>query len=107
VNDAEGQPQKGDWTHPAVFFAAIEMSSEVRAGDWPKARTRWTRLIARELERGFREIPMPAMRVNYDARTGPPDAAERANIARLLREGKERIRLQEEARTRMEQDGTI
>lgn len=79
----------GEWSHPAVYFAAIEMGPEVRAGDWHKSRTKWTRMLIRELAKGWREVPAPAMRVQHDAKVGPPPNDVRSNLARLLREAKE------------------
>ena len=80
----------GEWTHPAVYWAAVEMSPEVRGGDWQKNRTRWTRTLTREIAKGWRDIPKPAMRVDHNAKVGPPDPAVRAELARLAREAKER-----------------
>jgi hypothetical protein len=82
------QGELGDWTHPAVFFAACEMSTEVRGGDWRRHRTRWTRLLAAELDKGWREIPKPAMRVEYEAKPAKPSAAVQAHIDRLKREAR-------------------
>lgn len=57
------------------------MSPEVRGGDWQKHRTRWTRTLTREIAKGWREIPAPAMRVDHNAKVGPPDPSVRATIA--------------------------
>lgn len=78
----------GDWTHPAVFFAAAEMSPEVRGGDWQRHRTRWTRTLQRELAKGWREVPAPAMRIEHNAEVGPPPPDVRTNLARLLEEAR-------------------
>jgi hypothetical protein len=87
---AREQGERGAWTHPAVFFAASSMATEVRSGDWQRHRTRWTRTLARELEHGWgREIPQPAMRLDYTQKVGPPPAEVRSNIERLLQEARE------------------
>lgn len=78
----------GDWTHPAVFFAAAEMSPEVRGGDWMRHKTRWSRTLQRELAKGWREVPAPAMRIDHDAKVGPPPEGVRTNLNRLLEEAK-------------------
>lgn len=82
----DGKPLMGRWTHPGVFYAAREMSADVRAGDWLKSRTRWTRLLRIEMERGWRDIPAPAMRVNYATEPRPPTSDERRRIARIIEE---------------------
>lgn len=77
----------GEWTHPAVFFAAIKMSPAVRNGEWARHRTAWTRVLNGELARGWREVPAPAMRVDHDAKVGPPPG----HIAELLAQQKREI----------------
>lgn len=79
---------RGSWTHPAVFFAACEMSTEVRTGDYARNRVRWARLLGKEFALGWRHVPDPAMRVSHDARTGPPSPEQRVKIAHLLEEAK-------------------
>lgn len=81
----------GEWSHPAVYFAAIEMGPDVRAGDWHKSRTRWTRMLTRELAKGWREVPAPAMRVQNDAKVGPPPDEVRARLERLRRETRDTV----------------
>lgn len=94
--------ERGDWTHPAVYFAALEMGAEVRAGEWAKNRTRWTRTLQRQLAKGWREIPAPAMRVASDARTGPPPLDVKTSLGRLMAEMKE-----EQARRRAEKQSQL
>lgn len=81
------QGEVGDWTHPAVFFAACEMSSEVRSGDWQRWRVRWTRMLHKELALGWRTVPAPVQRLAHSAKDpSPPTQADRAHISRLSRE---------------------
>lgn len=80
--------ESGEWTHPAVFFAAINMSVAVRGGEYPKHRTAWARVLKREIANGWREIPKPAMRVERNERIGPPPK----HIAELLAQQNHEIR---------------
>ena len=88
----------GDWTHPAVFFAAVKMGPAVSSGDWSRHRKAWGRVLQGELRRGWREIPAPAMRVKHDVKVGPPDEGTRAKIARLRNEARAAAETKEAAR---------
>lgn len=75
--------QVGDWTHPAVYRAACEMSLEVRRGDYREVRKRWEWTLARELAAGWSEIPEPPLKIAADVRTGPPPAEIREKLKGL------------------------
>ena len=82
----------GDWSHPAVFYAAIGMSSQVRSGDWRKHKTQWTRNLQGSLSKGWREIPQVPQR--KEEKEGPPVPAPTYAKQLLARE---RRRLAEKA----------
>lgn len=74
----------GNWSHPAIWRAASEMSPEVRGGDYQRHRTRWTYVLRREFAAGWGEAPpKPAMRVEHNAKVRGPRAEEREALAGL------------------------
>lgn len=73
----------GTWTHPAAFFAAMDMPAEVRGGDWNRHRVRWTRVLAAHMSKGWRSIPAPPLRVPDNTRVGPPPAEVRERMRQL------------------------
>lgn len=78
--------QRGDWTHPAVYRAALVMSAEVRAGDLRHHRKRWEFLLDREFRRGWLTgVPEPLKALEHsEGKTRPPTPEERAKISRLI-----------------------
>jgi len=73
----------GAWTHPAVWRAACTMSMEVRAGDYKACRVRWAHVLNREFAEGWGEILAPAMRIEHNAKVGPPPAEIRERLKQL------------------------
>lgn len=72
--------QVGDWTHPAVFFAAVGMSAEVRSDDWRRHKVKWTRNLHGSLSKGWRQIPPVKERVE-EAEHVPVPAPETTKMA--------------------------
>lgn len=94
--------QMGEWTHPAVFFAALKMGPAVRGGDWSRHRKAWTRVLQGEISRGWRTIP-PAPQKLPEPVFEPVPAPEtaKAMVERMRREDAEKAL----ARTLREQEG--
>jgi len=78
--------QVGSWSHPAVWRAACTMSMEVRAGDYKACRSRWGYTLQREIEAGWGDVPAPAVRIEHNAKVGPPPADVRERLAQLRAE---------------------
>ena len=55
---ARERGEHGEWSHPAVYRAAMVMYSEVRAGNLRACRSRWDVRLRQEFEKGFME-PVP------------------------------------------------
>lgn len=84
---ARDRGERGDWTHPAVFRAALALAYELRTGGFAQHRKRWAWTLAREFEKGFGDgVPEGVLRIEQqDVKGGPPDARGRAEIERILR----------------------
>ncbi len=70
----------GDWSHPALWRAARQMSGEILNGDFARHRARWTVLLKRELAKGVGEGLPEAQRQIEAAphRWRPPTPEEKA-----------------------------
>jgi hypothetical protein len=73
----------GNWTHPAVFRAACELSMEVRAGNFRDVRKRWEWTLARELASGWSDIPEPLTQIGHEVKTGPAPDSIKARLKEL------------------------
>lgn len=83
--DARGNPQAGDWSHPAVYRAACAMPQEVRGGDYKANRVRWGYVLSREFARGWGEpIEPPTLRIESQPKVGPPPVSVREQMALIL-----------------------
>jgi hypothetical protein len=84
--------ERGDWTHPGVFFAAINMKHELRSNEWKKHRAQWARALARSMDQGWRDIPEvpPRVEKNPPAPPVPAPSAVQAYKERLKREQAEK-----------------
>lgn len=82
----------GDWTHPAVWRAARQMSSQIRGGDYQKHKTHWAVVLKRELAKGVGDgVPPPPQVLGY---TPSPSRAPTEEEKRQHEELKARIRAQ-------------
>lgn len=84
----------GEWTHPAVWRAACEMSHELAGQPFGNCRKRWEWLLNREFARGWGEpIPAPHLRLTSAVKVGPPPSATRERIAAILASARRSPRL--------------
>lgn len=85
----------GDWSHPAEWRAAAEMSREVRVGEYATVRNRWKVLLEAELAKGWGagEIaPPPPLKIEDRTKTSgnSPAALEaRAKLRAMFNKPKE------------------
>lgn len=82
---ARDQGEVGEWTHPAVWRAACNMSPQVRTGEFAKHKVRWAYEVQRELARGIGEgVPLPVKALeSKPAKVRAPTEAEKAHMASL------------------------
>jgi hypothetical protein len=73
----------GDWSHPAVFRAAVAMSHEVRTGNFREVRKRWEWQLSREFEQGWSEIEPPRTAITHAPSLRPPSEGERLRLRDL------------------------
>jgi hypothetical protein len=80
----------GEWSHPAVFRAAMAMNYELRTQSFSVVRRRWETVLNREFAAGWGDgVPAPVPRIENDLGVGvpmPPEIRERLNaVMRSLR----------------------
>jgi len=50
----------GEWSHPAIFWAAATMSYDLQHLPYASVKTRWERALAEQMQKGtWAEIPVP------------------------------------------------
>jgi hypothetical protein len=88
---ARHRGERGEWSHPAVWRAACELSAEVRAGAYTTSRKRWERILSREFDRGWVEdVPAVPLRLENEPTVfATPEQRERrlAAIRSILKTG--------------------
>lgn len=86
---ARAKGQKGVWTHPAVYRAAMEMAHELRTDTFQRCRVRWKRALSASFADGWGDpVPDPVLVLEHKPIKGGPPAPEiRARIAAILGKG--------------------
>jgi hypothetical protein len=98
----------GDWSHPAVFRAAMRMTKELNSGEpFTRFRTRWTAALELELDHGWgADVTAPKRALPakvHKPAPCPPDQVERlAQIRREILEGIAQRKLQTTDNTPLE-----
>lgn len=61
---ARRQGLVGDWSHPAIYYTAIQMASEVLSGTYKQHKSRWDSLLSAQLEvLEYDPIPSPPLQL--------------------------------------------
>lgn len=76
----------GEWTHPAVYRAAVVMAYEVLNVSYNQAKKSWAWRLEKEFAAGWGEaIPAPALRLTREEpKPAAPNAEQKQKIAELL-----------------------
>lgn len=76
----------GEWTHPAVYRAAVVMAYEVLNVSYNHAKKSWAWRLEKEFAAGWGEaIPAPALRLTREEpKPAAPNAEQKQKIAELL-----------------------
>lgn len=76
----------GDWSHPAVYRAAVTMVYELGHHSFGQCKKIWTWRLEKEFSKGWGEpVPPVALRIEQEkAKSSPPNAEQKAKIAELL-----------------------
>lgn len=70
----------GKWSHPAIYWAAMPLSHDLRESTYSQIKPRWEAALAHQLEQGeWAEIPQPmiALPAPGKAKTSREEAAQR------------------------------
>lgn len=78
--------KKGEWSHPAIFWAMTYLQYELRSSSYPQVKTRWEIALEREIKKNqWPEIPEPMTALPAPPeKPADPEAAERAR--QMIRE---------------------
>lgn len=76
----------GEWSHPAVYRAAVAMAFELASSGYKQCHKTWGWRLEREFAAGWGEpVPPPALRIECEpAKRAAPSAEQRQKIAELL-----------------------
>lgn len=80
--EARGKGEPGNWTHPAIYWAAASMRVELMTSTFAQVQDRWTVALTGQMKMGaWADIPPPRVLL------AAPDAspAAKANSEKMLR----------------------
>jgi hypothetical protein len=81
---ARDRGETGEWSHPAVYRAAMAMSFDFRRGSFQSLRVQWERTLSKEFEKGWGEpVPPVPERVEHRPTYTKPPASVHAQLASL------------------------
>lgn len=77
--------EHGTWSHPAIYWAAMSMPTELRDQAYSAVRARWEIALQKELEKAtWDEIPAPMLQLTSPGRSTTTSAKARETIAHLV-----------------------
>lgn len=83
---ARSRGETGEWSHPAVYRAAMTLSWDVRRKSYREMRYDWDRELTKEFERGWGEDVPPAQKqVEHSPTNTVQSPAVRARVTELLK----------------------
>jgi hypothetical protein len=77
---ARATGEYGKWSHPAIYWAAMPLSFELRESTYSQVKARWEAALTAQLDQGeWTEIPQPmvALPAPGKAKTSREEAAQR------------------------------
>jgi hypothetical protein len=84
---ARQRGEQGQWSHPAVYRAAMQMHAELQTGSFRVSAFPWSLLLARELVKGWGEgVPAAPVVLSGAADWRPAPAHVRARLEELRSE---------------------
>lgn len=73
--------EMGNWTHPAIFWAASRMSNDLLSVSYSNIKPRWEKALADEMEKGSWEpVPQPARALEAPKPNQMPKEEAKKNI---------------------------
>lgn len=78
--------RKGEWSHPAVFRAALSFVFELKARSFKECRKTWTYTLQREFSRGWlKDVPEAPLQIPLAPhKPGKPSPEVQARINQIL-----------------------
>lgn len=78
--------EHGTWSHPAIYWAAMPMASELQQQSYSQVRSRWEASLEQQLALGhWDEIPRPMLTLTAPGNTVTSTKKARAAIAHAVR----------------------
>lgn len=77
--------EHGEWSHPAIYHAAMPMAVELREQSYSQVKARWETALAQQLAKGaWEEIPIPMLQLTAPGQSTTSSEKARAAIAHLV-----------------------
>lgn len=75
----------GEWSHPAIYWAAMPMSAELREQGYSQVRQRWEASLAAQLAKGsWDEVPKPLLALVAPGKQVTPSAKAQQQIKQVI-----------------------
>lgn len=75
---ARAKGEMGQWSHPAIYWAATQMSFDLNHQTYSQIKPRWERALSEQMDRGeWDEIKMPLVALPDASRLSREEAAKR------------------------------
>jgi hypothetical protein len=72
--------EHGEWSHPAIYWAAMPIATELRDQTFSQVKARWENALAQQLAKGeWEEIPRPMLALTAPGKS--PASTEKARAA--------------------------
>lgn len=77
--------EHGEWSHPAIYWAAMPIAVELREQAYSQVRSRWETSLAQQLAKStWDEIPRPMLQLTSPGKSTTSSEKAKAAIAQLV-----------------------
>lgn len=75
----------GQWSHPAIYWAAMPMSVELREQSYSQVKQRWEAALAAQIEKdAWEEVPKPLLALEAPGKHVTPSAKAQQQIRQVI-----------------------
>jgi hypothetical protein len=77
--------EHGEWSHPAIYWAAMPMAAELREQSFSQVKARWEAALQQQLAKAsWDEIPVPMLALTAPGRSTTSSEKARAAVQQLV-----------------------